>query len=87
MEQYNNILQNQIPYMSTRNTMHLYKNKDHMHVNCNPQHPELQHVPTIEINKSNNSCTKLDNIKFIYEDVYSSTSIKIHIKEKYKLNQ
>jgi hypothetical protein len=48
--------------------MHIYINKDHVHANYNPQHPELQHVPTIVINKSNNSCTKLENIKFIYED-------------------
>ncbi len=53
-KEWNNIinnLQNQIPYMSTPNTMHSYKNKDYIHVNCNPQHLELQHVPTIEINK------------------------------------
>lgn len=42
-KEWNNIinnLQNQIPYMSTPNIVHLYKNKDHIHVNCNPQHLE-----------------------------------------------
>ncbi len=36
----------------------------------------------IEINQSNKSCTNIDNIKVIYQDIYSPTSIKILISEK-----
>jgi hypothetical protein len=34
-------LQNQIPNMSTPSTMHLYLNKNHTHVDHNPQQPKL----------------------------------------------
>jgi hypothetical protein len=36
----------------------------------------------IEINKSNSSCTNIENIKIIYQHIYSPTSIKILINEK-----
>jgi hypothetical protein len=36
----------------------------------------------IEINQSSNSCTNIDNIKVIYQDIYSLASIKILVNEK-----
>jgi hypothetical protein len=49
--------------MSTPNIMHLHINNNHTHVNHNPQQPKLGHVPTVEINQSNNSYRNIDNIK------------------------
>jgi hypothetical protein len=43
--------------------------------------------PTIEKNQSNNPCTNMENIKSIYSNTYSPTSIKKSIKEKYNLNR
>jgi hypothetical protein len=57
MEPYLSNLQNKIPNVSTLNVMHLYINKNHTHVDCNSQQPKLRHVPTIEVNQSNNSST------------------------------
>jgi hypothetical protein len=44
-------------------------------------------MPTIEINQSNNTCINMENIESIYEIIYSHTSIKKFIKEKYNLNK
>jgi hypothetical protein len=49
--------------MSTPNIMHLHINNSHTHVNHNLQQPKLRHVPTVEINQSNNSYRNIDNIK------------------------
>jgi len=62
--------------MSTPDIMHLHINKNHTHVNHNPQQPKLRQVPIVEINESNNSYTIIDNIKSIYEYTYSPMSIK-----------
>jgi len=62
--------------MSIPDIMHLHINKNHTHVNYNPQQPKVRHVPIVEINRSNNSYTNIDNIKSIYEYNYSPMSIK-----------
>jgi hypothetical protein len=62
--------------MSTPNIMHLHINNNHTHVNHNPQQPKLGHVPTIEINRSNNSYRQYRQYKIIYEYIYSPMSIK-----------
>ncbi len=62
--------------MSTPDFMQQHINKNYTYVNHNPQQPKLQYLPTIKINQSNNSYTNIDNIKSIYEYIYSPMSIK-----------
>jgi hypothetical protein len=44
-------------------------------------------MPKIEINQSNDSYIKVDNITSIYKDVSSPTTIKGSINELYTLNK
>jgi hypothetical protein len=64
-----------------------YTNINHTPLYQNSQQPKLRNIRNIEINRSNETYTNVNNITFIYKDNFSFISIKIFIKEKYKLNK
>jgi hypothetical protein len=71
-----NNIQNKNNNELTPKNVHPSTNMNHIHLDYNLQQPELRHIPTIEINQSNNTCTNMESIESIYDNTYSPTSIQ-----------